>query len=459
MRVNLNPSDFPNKLENILPDRFIYQHATADDHFSRHLPFGRLKWFGRHQSGKFAGKIEVWSANISSHQIQIGAIAMKFNQFYSRFFCALAMCCLLTGCEVNFRSFDGYSFDFTGSKKEKHETGKLDDGIKRIEVENRFGDLKLVPATDDETGWSWDATCWADSDEMAQTQLDDMFLDIETIGETQSWKLVMPESSRDLNGVKSDLTIRVPAGLQVKLLNAHGNLEAVGIDSDLTAENSHGDISLSELTGKGAVKLSHGNFTATKITDLKLTVNHGNSKIESATGAVLFDGSHGDFVASHVDGDLTIQASHTGIEVDHLSKSAKLQTTHNSIVASELLGNVEIENSHGEIRVSDSSGNLKTTNHHGATKIAAAGESITVWSEFGRVEIAVIGSDFQTIRAETTHSDLVLTLPESTEANLAIDISHGAEKSDLASVANSPRRISLKNSFGDIEIKKQSAAE
>ncbi len=385
---------------------------------------------------------------------------MKLNQFNSRFFCAVAMCCLLAGCHVNFSSFDGYSFDFTGSKKEKHETGKLGDGIKRIEVENRFGDLKLVPATDNETGWSWDATCWADSDEMAQTQLEDMFLDIETIGDTQSWKLVMPESSRELNGVKSDLTIRVPAGLQVKLLNAHGNLEAAGVDSELTAENSHGDISLSELTGKGAVTLSHGNVTATKVNDLKLTVNHGNSKIESATGAVLFDGSHGDFVASHVDGDLAIQASHTGIEVDHISKSVKLRTTHNSIVASELLGDVEIENSHGEIRVSDSSGNLKTVNHHGATKIAAAGESITVWSEFGRVEIAVVGSDFQTIRAETTHSDLVLTLPESTEAKLEIDISHdGEEKSDLASVANSPRTISLKNSFGDIEIKKQSAAE
>ena len=216
---------------------------------------------------------------------------------------------LFIGCDVNFTMVDGYTFDFTGEKSEKSESGSLGEGVQVIEVENRFGDIKVTLAASEDPGWSWDAAVWGDSAEISAALLEDTFLDIQTVDGKQVWKLMLPEAKRDLNGVASNLQFRVPNGMQVRLLNSHGNLDISGLDGTLDAENSHGDVSLLDLSGDCSVENSHGNLSAKNIAAAMLKVTHGNANIESAAGNVQFEGAHGDVVAEDIDGDLSINTS------------------------------------------------------------------------------------------------------------------------------------------------------
>jgi hypothetical protein len=365
---------------------------------------------------------------------------------------ACILCCLLSGCHFGVNIVDGYSFDYTGTKRDKVESGNLAAGINEIRVENRFGDLVIESAADGETGWTWDASCWASSDEMAKEHLDALLLSVETSGDSQSWKLDLPNKKNDLRGVRSNLKIRVPSGLQVKLVNAHGNLEVSNIDAHLTAENSHGDVSLNGLAGKSAVTLSHGHATANRVADLDLTVNHGDTTVADTTGSLAFSGSHGHLRANHIQGPLTARASHTKLEVKDVSLLAELATSHNSIIATQLRGGANVGNRHGEIEISESTGNIEAKNQHGTTRIAASSDIISVESQHGRVEINVLEPTFQSIRAETTHSDLVLSVPASSTATLDLDVSHGKQSSELQSDPRGTSKIRLKNSFGDIRV-------
>lgn len=181
----------------------------------------------------------------------MNGITMKMNGitiFRGMLFASLVGS-LFIGCDISFTMVDGYSFDFTGQKTEKTESGSFSEGVQEIEVENKFGDIKVRRVGDDEPGWSWDAAVWADSEEMSAALLEDMFLDIQTADGKQVWKLILPDSKSDLNGASSNLTFRVPAGMQVRLVNSHGNLDVAGFDGRLDAENSHGSVSLLDLSG------------------------------------------------------------------------------------------------------------------------------------------------------------------------------------------------------------------
>ena len=367
--------------------------------------------------------------------------------------------CLVIGCDVNFTMTDGYYFNFSGPKSEKTESGSFAEGVEQIEIENKFGDIKITAARDDAPGWTWTAAVWADSEELSELLLEDIFLDIQTVEGKQIWKLVMPESKADLNGVKSDLTFRVPTGMQVSLQNSHGNLALSNLDGELNANNRHGDVALIGLKGQSSVENSHGNLAATDISDARLTLHHGNVLIKSAQGNVEFEGGHGHVVAENIEGDLVVEASHMGVEVNRVTESANISSNHNDIKVVGVVGKATIENQHGDIHAKEIVGDLSVSNSHGDTEIATSADQVKVDSRHGSINIEIENPDFQSIVAETSHDDIDLWLPESVKANIKTSTSHGDTESEFESDEESSQKISLEVQHGDIEIKAKRADE
>ena len=55
---------------------------------------------------------------------------------------------LQVGCNVQINgNFNGYSFDYTGQKLDKSDTGTFDDGVVQIQVANKFGDITVLLLT------------------------------------------------------------------------------------------------------------------------------------------------------------------------------------------------------------------------------------------------------------------------------------------------------------------------
>ena len=360
---------------------------------------------------------------------------------------------LFIGCDVNFTMVDGYSFDFTGQKSEKSESGAFHEGIQEIEVENRFGDIKVILAANEEPGWSWDAAVWGDSAELSAALLEDTFLDIQTVNGKQIWKLMLPEAKRDLNGVSSNLMFRVPAGMRVRLQNSHGNLDISGLDGTLDAENSHGSVSLLGLSGNCSVENSHGNLSAKNIAAATLKVFHGNTSIGSAVGNVRFEGAHGDVVAEDIDGDLLINVSHMGVEVSRVTQAAKIITTHNQVKVDHVAGELSIENQHGDIEATEIVGNVILSNAHGNTKVSTSGDIIDLKSQHGSLDIDIENPNFQSIQAETSFDDISLGLPTGVRASINMTTTHGETDSELESDSDSSQSVVLFSRHGDIRIR------
>lgn len=364
---------------------------------------------------------------------------MKSISFFHRFtLVALTVAMLgFSGCRMNFSMVDGYFFDFSGETAEFQDQGAIDEGVTIVKIDNRFGDVKIVHATD-QPGWTWESKVWADTQELADQFIQEFVMDVQTEGDTQTWTVLLPESSAELNGVQSNLTLNVPSHVEVQL------------------ENRHGDVELKDLTGTLVVENAHGNLDARQIAGGTLTVSHGDTTVESSTGNLSIDSSHGDVKVDGVEGELTIDGRHSEIKAQDVSANADFKTTHDNIVVSELRGDVNLNNRHGNITATGLEGSVTSENRHGTTTIAASGNTVSAESAHGDVRVTVTSESFTSIELETSHGSIELELPASASPTITMDTSYGDTDSEFESTNASSQSVVLKNQHGDINVKKSS---
>ena len=67
------------------------------------------------------------------------------------------ICLTLTaGCHYTFSG--GYRFDFKGFEASTSDSGAIPKNIQLIEIDNRFGDVKVKPSLNADSMWNWDLT-------------------------------------------------------------------------------------------------------------------------------------------------------------------------------------------------------------------------------------------------------------------------------------------------------------
>ncbi|MFK7768691.1 MAG: hypothetical protein AB8B55_15835 [Mariniblastus sp.] len=328
--------------------------------------------------------------------------------------CLVAAALTFSGCNIMVAG--GYSFNYTGQTAQSLESGVFSEGVTQIEVVNKFGDVNVMLAQGD-PGWTWDKEVWADSQQQADVFLDDLLMNVETVGDKQTWTILMPESSSDLNGVKSNLTFSLPADIKVKLENAHGNVNA---------EN---------LTARVDLTNSHGNLKASNLADGSLKVRHGNVDLMSASGALVINNSHGNVAVTGTEGSLEVDGSHSSINIDNAQ-------------------DVKVSSSHGKISAKNIHGKIDASNSHDSINISTFGDSVLAKATHGKIDIVVSNSNFKSVDAETTHDSIKLSLPASVSPAISMSTSHGDSKSEIGSSDSSPQKVTLKTSHGNIRINK-----
>jgi hypothetical protein len=363
------------------------------------------------------------------------------------------------GCDFRLTMVDGYRFTYEGIQKQKRERNQFESGMKKLQVENRFGNVNVVPAGESGASWVWEAQVWADDEMAAATLLEELIIESTIEGESQTMRLVLPASKAELNGVSSDLILRVPRTVQVAIKNSHGIVEASDLSSELTIDHSHGDVVLTNLSGSCTVENSHGNLSAKQIGVANLKVSHGNTSVDSGTGNIEFVGSHGNFVADLIEGTLVVVGNHCGIEAKRITQSANIKTDHNQIRLENVAGDATIENAHGQILATGLLGGVTASNRHGRTEIHAQNGAVSVDSRHGEIRIEMAGTGFSSIDARTSHAAINLVLPSSVNALIDMTTDHGRTSSEIESDASSSQKISLRNAHGDIRIKASLPAE
>jgi hypothetical protein len=346
---------------------------------------------------------------------------MKFSKPLSRFnVVAIAVCCLAcAGCNLNFTMVDGYVFDRTGETAEYSEQGTFADGVKTIKIENRFGNVK-VSLADGEPGWTWNSKVWAESQELADQFIDELAMEVETNGDTQTWTVLLPAPSSDLNGVESHLTLKLPADVAAKIENRHGNVAVRNLATLVELENAHGDVDLKSLTGKVVAVNQHGDLMANQIAEGVFQNSHGDTQVEGSTSDITIKSSHGNVRAEQIQGTLTF------------------------------------EGSHGKL-IADTSGSVIAKNSHGENTISTTGQNVQVASAHGDIHLTMLSGSFESIDLETSHSKIDVVLPASSHPAIAMDTTHGKMVSEFESDAGSSQRVNLKNQHGDIKVSRTEA--
>lgn len=346
----------------------------------------------------------------------------------------------LSGCSLGFNQVDGYVFTHTGETAQSTAAGKFSEGIAAIDVVNRFGNINLELSLG-EPGWKWNSKVWADSRELADQLINELAMDIQTVGKTQTWRVVLPDPTPDLNGVESNLTLMLPPDVKVNLVNAHGDVTVAKIYTDAKLENSHGNIEVTELGGILKIKNAHGDLIANNIGEATIDVSHGDTAVRSATGDIRISCSHGNVEAEQIVGQLSIDASHADIKVDQVDSIGDFKTSHGDIVATNLIGDVKARNSVG------------------ATRISASGGNVSIQSEHGRIDLTMTSSNFHSIDLETSHESIAVELPANVHPEINMEAKHGETESEFGSEVGSHQKLRLRSSHGDIRVTKHIAVQ
>ncbi|MEM1069297.1 MAG: DUF4097 family beta strand repeat-containing protein [Planctomycetota bacterium] len=292
--------------------------------------------------------------------------------------CCVSLCLVAaTGCHVNFSS--GYSFDYRGEEVEKSVDGSVDSSVTAVHIHNRFGDIDIAP-TDGEATWSWTAKCWASQKSDAETFLAQLSFQTSQVGDELHWTVVMPEPDKKLRGVKSNLTLRIPAELAVTASDEHGDILVTGLPQDVKLANRHGDVTVNSTSGVARIENRHGNVY------MKEALGHAEINCE-----------HGD------------------IGIDGASEVLQLQSRH------------------GEVKVVNSTNEVISESAHTNVSIQSSGAKITCQAQHGGVTIDVMGDSLESVASTLRHGSIRVMLPNEMKARLKFDVEHGRMTTDVDS--------------------------
>ncbi len=359
----------------------------------------------------------------------------------------------------------GYNFDRRGQTAAAHADGEVAPETKHITVDNRFGNVKIAVA-DGGPKWSWDLKCWADKTEEAERFAAQIRMAVQTEGDRMIWTLELPPPPvPELRGVESNLTVMVPADVELELTNEFGETEIRGLQGGTLAQCRHGRLQLADLGTAVHAETSHADLFAERIAGAKLTNRHGRTEVTGVDGNLEIKTKFGRVTVRGVTGELQVENEHGKVVAGKISEAAEIRTSHSDVVLEEVGGNVRVRNRHGDVEARAVQGDVDVETQYGDIELDAACKEVRCQNERGRIRLRLTSTELRLVDAKTSHGDLSVELPSSLSPEIKARASSGEVKSDFplhprstGSDAEDPdaitTRITLENRHRDIHIRK-----
>ncbi len=189
---------------------------------------------------------------------------------------ALPLVLLLAGgCHYRAGDFSWFGGDLPSTARRTGREGIAPEA-KSIEVENRFGEVRVVAVDLETPGWTWHAQAWAKTEALAEAAAAEMKVEVETNGESLRINVIFPDEISNRR-FRSDLEIHAPKSCAIRALNAFGPMTIIGVDGPVEA---HGRLGSIEVRGvRGGVE-AQTSFAGLKIADC------GPARLKDQNGAI-----------------------------------------------------------------------------------------------------------------------------------------------------------------------------
>jgi DUF4097 and DUF4098 domain-containing protein YvlB len=225
-------------------------------------------------------------------------------------------------------------------------------------------------------------------------------------------------------------------GYVIHPANGYDSAEHVSLDLDLqlpksasvSVSTSHGDVSLSGISGKVAVQAQDGDVN---IQDCGADVNsesqNGDVKIAGIAGDVHIAGSGDDVAISDVGGDASISGAFYGsISIRNVAKTTHFASPRSDVMLERMSGHLELDSS--DVEIVDVAGDAKIVTHN---------EDVNVKNVAGRLDLAA------------SRANIDVNYPNPPRADVSIADDSGEVELTLPS--DSGFQISAASRSGEIE--------
>ncbi len=377
-----------------------------------------------------------------------------------------ALLILAAGCGPGGRSAAGsrgVSGDELKASTNMTRTGGIPADIKKFDVVNSFGSVRITGTDSGETRWTWKLTARARTEPLASEAAAAAKCVAERDGDHMQVVVTLPETDGKWS-FTSDLEITVPAAASVSAENSFGKMAISGLASDVKAVNQHGALELRDVRGEISAETSFASMSVNDVGAAILRNQHGGIEVSDVAGALDARTSFGSLSARDISGAARLRNQHGSVEVQ-TAASADARTSFGRLAAGEIRGDAVLVNEHGKVdaRVL---GSLRAETSFAPMNVEAGGPEVECRNEHGSIKVRAHSEKLIRLEARTSFGSLEVRLPAGLKPAIQARSTFGEIDSDFpvlmkkgkdafAEVESGTPRLTVENQNGDIRILKE----
>ena len=233
---------------------------------------------------------------------------------------------------------------------------------------------------------------------------------------------------------------------------------ALPSDAPIFVRNSFGNVTSTDVRGKGEIENSHGSLTVRNAGPARLNNSFGSIDLTGASGDTSINDNNGSVQASDVKGALELHNRFGNITVRDIQGTASIIGGNGNVTVSGAgsanvttsFGNADVSNIHAGLTLHDNNGNLEVASVGGTADISNSFGNVAFSDVKGRVECTTTNGRVQGRSAEGSSVTIRDSFGEIDLSNIAGNLDAETSNGKI-SVRDARGTVILKTSFGAIE--------
>jgi DUF4097 and DUF4098 domain-containing protein YvlB len=328
-----------------------------------------------------------------------------------------------SACSIS-SDHDGFSIEIgtgiLGARHHATETRRLELDLAAgdlLSIEGLQGDVTVKASDEEPQGLVCVLGADGRSREEAEQALRDVVIDTRREGRTLAFVLEAPpreaESGRFPSQPRSDLTVTVPNGIEVRIASASGDIDVAGPLGPIHAETHFGGVTLARIEGDGSAQTDSGSIEirAAEGGHLTAETSFGDVTLESIRSeeAVRAESRSGDLalrdvrartIEAHssfgsirleaVEGDVTAKTDSGDVELDGALRGMhQLHSGFGDVEVVRAQGKIDVSSNSGDVTVRDCAGGVKAESGFGTVQIEGVLTTLSAESSSGDIAVEV----------------------------------------------------------------------
>lgn len=244
--------------------------------------------------------------------------------------------------------------------------------VQSLEIENKFGEVKIVNERTDSVSIEVVVTVEARDEKKADDLLDLIEVEFRKSGSIAKAVTEIKSNFKSQREFSIDYLVNIPS------------------DKNLKITNKYGDTFVNELKGEGDFRISYGSLNANKLMgdQTRIDLAYGKSNVEQASDLEI-NVKYSGMVFGEV-GNVKIESKYSGLEIEE-GKDILIESKYDKFTFAEVEA-ITATTKYSHIRIEELARKLEVEAGYGSIKVAHINdrfESISITNSYGKISLGV----------------------------------------------------------------------